>query len=125
MPGVPFRFDTSGLTSCFGLICPQFTPKILLKPVKAADTYYVENTLMWVRLLSYVMAAVAVGASFLLGHDRVLRIMDRYLPLRPKHPRVRPVVGISANFIDERTAPDLPAGFIPSQSGEAGYEHRL
>ncbi len=81
---------------------------------------------MWVRLLSYVMAAVAVGASFLLGHDRVLRFMDYYLPLRPKQPTVRPVVRISANFIDERTAPDLPAGFIPSAgSGNAGYEHRL
>jgi hypothetical protein len=97
-----------------------------VKPGKAADTYYVENTLMWVRLLSYVMAAVAVGASFLLGHDRVLRFMDHHLPLRPKHPPVRPIVRISANFIDERTAPDLPSGFLPSAgSRNAGYEHRL
>ena len=81
---------------------------------------------MWVRLLSYVMAAVAVGASFLLGHDRVLRFMDHYLPLRPKYPPVRPVVRISANFIDERTAPDLPPSFIPPAArGNTGFEHRI
>lgn len=81
---------------------------------------------MWVRLLSYVMAAMAVAASFLFGHDRVLRFMDRHLPIRVKHPPVRPVVRISHNFIDERTAPDLPAGLLPSAGpGKSGFEHRI
>ena len=80
---------------------------------------------MWIRIFSYVMASVAVGASFLFGHDRVLRFMDRHLPLRPKRPPVRPVVRIAHNFIDEHTAMRLPDNFIPPPSGNTGYEHRV
>ena len=33
---------------------------------------------------------------------------------------------LSRNFIDERTAPDLPPGYLPSAaSGNTGLEHRI
>jgi hypothetical protein len=71
------------------------------------------------------MAALAVGASFIFGHDRVLRFMDKHLPLRPKHPPVRPVVRITSYYVDDHTAGEVSPELLSQTNRRFDCENRL